>query len=170
MTHRNLLERGSTVPRGAVAVRRSAPAGTLIVAGVLQTGQALMWMFVGLLVSAGDGAARGEPVAVVLLIAAILAFAVGGFALALAAGTLGRSEVCRIASVVFQVVFGAVIIAGSVDLIRSHSATGLTISLDPTTGPAFPVSAGLIVVLLSTCVAVVVLLMCRQSSWATRRR
>lgn len=172
MTHRSLLETGTAPVRGAVSARAvpGGRTGTLIAAGVLQVGQALVWMFVGLLVGTGDGASRGEPVAVVLLIAAILAFSVGGFALALAAGTLGRSDVCRIASVVFQVVFGGVIIAGSIDLIRSHSATGLTISLDPTTGPAFGVSTGLIVVMLSTCVAALALLMCRQSSWATRRR
>lgn len=166
MTHRNLPGSVSTSVRQVLVARR--PAGTLIAAGVLQVGQALMWMFVGLSVSTGNGDLRGEPVTVVLLIGAILAFSVGGFALGLAAGMLGRSEVCRVASVVFQVVFGALIIVGSIDLIRSHDKD-LTISLDPTTGPAFGVSSGFIVVMLATCVAAVVLLVCRQSSWATRR-
>jgi hypothetical protein len=167
MTYCDLPEAVPAVRRQVIVERR--PPGTLIAAGVLQAVQALLWIFVGLLVGMGDGDLRGEPVTVVLLIAAIFAFSIGGFALCLAAGTLGRSEVCRVASVVFQVVFGAVMIAGSVDLIRSHS-TGLTITLDPTTGPAFPVSPGLVLTLLAMCVAAVALLVSRPSTWATRRR
>jgi hypothetical protein len=146
-------------------------AGTLVAAVVLQAGQALMWMFIGLLVGMGDGdVGSGQPVKVVLVIAAILAFAVGGFVLALAAGTLGRSDACRIASVVFQAVSGVVIIGGAVDLVDHRGRSGMTITLDPTTGPAFLVSPGFIVLMLGSCVAVVALLLCRQSSWATRYR
>ena len=142
-------------------------AGTLVAAVVVQAGQALMWMFIGLLVGMGDGdVGSGQPVKVVLVIAAILAFAVGAFALALAAGTLGRSDACRIASLVFQVVSGVVTIGGAVDL-AGHR---MTITLDPTTGPAFLVSPGFVAVMLVSCIAVVVLLLCRQSSWATRYR
>lgn len=166
MTQCDLPEVVSGAGQKVIVERR--PSGTLIAAGVLQVAQALMWMFVGLLVGIGDGSLRGDPVTVVLLIAAILAFSVGGFALCLAAGTLGRSEVCRVASVVFQMVFVAVIIAGVIDEIRSHS-DGLTITLDPSTGAVFPISSALIVVSLVTCVAAVALLVCRQSSWATRR-
>jgi hypothetical protein len=167
MTHCDLPEAVQAAGRQVTVERR--PPGTLIAAGVLQAGQALMWMFVGLLVGLGDADLRGDPVTVVLLIAAILAFSVGGFALCLAAGTLGRSEVCRVASVVFQVVFASVMIAGSIDLIRSHR-TGLTITLHPATGPAFPINPEIVVVLLATCVAAVALLVCRPSTWATRRQ
>jgi hypothetical protein len=172
MTQSGLRPRRRTATTPAVdqpAVEGSA--GTLIAAVVLQAGQALMWMFVGLLVGMGDGeVGTGQPVTVVLVIAAILAFSVGGFVLALAAGTLGRSDVCRIASVVFQVVSGVVLVVSAVDLIDHRHGAGMTITLDPTTGPAFLVSPGFIVAMLASCVAVAVLLLCRQSSWATRCR
>jgi hypothetical protein len=148
-----------------------APAGALVAASILQSGQALLWMFAGMLMGIGHGGTRsGEPVAVVLVIAAILAFAVGCFTLALAVGMFGRSDVCRIASVVFQCVFGAIVLAGFVDVIDNHSAVGLTITLDPTSGPTFLISPGFLVILLSSCVATAVLLTCRQAATATRPR
>jgi hypothetical protein len=150
-----------------------APAGALLAASLLQAGQALLWMFMAMLMGLGNGATSarsGEPVTVVLVIAAILAFAIGCFVLALAAGVFSRSDVCRVASVVFQVLFGALALVGSFDVIDNRSRAGLTIMLDPTTGPTFLISPGFIVILLSSCVAAVVLLTSRQASWATRRR
>ena len=142
-------------------------------AAVLQAGQAVVLLFVGLVMVGGYGVAHlsgparvREPVAVVLVIAAILAFATGAFVFALAAGTLRRSDVCRIASVIVQCVFGALILAASVKSIQTHA--GLTISLDPATGPAFLVTPGYIAVLLTSCAAVAALLLCRPSSSATR--
>lgn len=151
-----------SVPRG--------PAGTLIAAGVLQAAQALMWMFLGLLIGMGDADVhRGQPVTVVLVIAAIGAFAIGVFVLALAAGVVGRSDVCRVASVVFQAVSGAFVIAACVDLLN-HRGGGLTIMLDPTTGPTLLVRPGFVVAMLMSSIAVAVLLMCRRSYSATRSR
>jgi hypothetical protein len=133
----------------------------LLAAVVLQAGQAVVWLLVGLAMVLGavhtsSSSAVGEPVAVVLTIAAILAFAISGFVLALAAGILRRSDVCRVASVIVQVVFGAVVLAGTVEVI--HTGSGLTLSLDPLAGPSFPISPGFVGVLLASCVAAVVLL------------
>jgi hypothetical protein len=146
-----------------------APSGTLVAAAVLQAGQALLWMFVGMLMGIGDsGTHSGEPVTVVLVIAAILAFAVGCFALALAAGVFGRSDVCRLASVVFQLVFAVIVLIGSFGVIGG--GVGLTVTFDPVTGPAFMISPTVVVLALSSCVAVAVLLTCRPSLTATRTR
>jgi hypothetical protein len=142
---------------------------------VLQAGQALLWLLLGLILAIGYSGVRtsdvspvSEPVAVVLVIAAILAFVLGGFVLALAAGTLRRSDVCRIASVIVQCVFGVLILAGSVKVI--HDRTGLTIALDPAAGPTFLLTPAFIGGLMASCVAVAVLLLCRPSTRATRVR
>ncbi len=142
---------------------------------MLQAGQALLWVFFGLILAIGyrgahlnGPAAVNQPVAVVLIIASILAFAIGAFVLALAAGTYRRSDVCRIASVVVQCVFGILILAGSLLAIQTRS--GLTLSLDPASGPAYLVTPGFMAILLVSCVAVAALLLCRPSSWATRVR
>lgn len=142
---------------------------------MLQAGQAVAWLLVGLVLVVGHSGAHpsgpgklGEPVAIVLAIAAILAFATGAFVFGLAAGTLRRSDVCRIASVIVQCVFGALILAASVKAIQTRA--GLTIALDPASGPAFLVTRGSIAVLLASCVAVSVLLLCRPSSAATQAR
>ena len=84
----------------------------LIVGVVLQSCQALVWMVFGLLLGldAGGLVRHGDPVVVVLVIAASLVVAVGGFGLALAAGAI-RSDGCRTASAVFQVVFGLLLLA-----------------------------------------------------------
>jgi hypothetical protein len=148
-----------------------APASALLAGALLQAGQALLWMFMGMLMGIGSSSGlSGEPVTVVLVIAAILAFAIGCFVLALAAGVFSRSDVCRVASVVFQVVFGLLALVGSFDVIDNRSRAGLTIMLDPTSGPAFLISPGFILILLASCVAVFVLLTSRQAAWATRRR
>jgi hypothetical protein len=86
----------------------------LIVGVVLQSCQALVWMVFGLLLGldAGLGSTvvrQGDPVVVVLVIAASLVVAVGGFGLALAAGAV-RSDGCRTASAVFQFVFGLLLL------------------------------------------------------------
>ncbi len=151
--------------RAAPSVSRG-PAGTLIAAAVLQSGQALMWMFVGLLIGMGRAHVPGEPVAVVIVIAAVGAFAIGVFVLALAAGTLSRSDVCRIASLAFQAVTGILIVVTLVELL-GHSHV-LRITFDPHTGPAFLVRPGFVVAMFAVCLTVAVLLACRQSSWATR--
>jgi hypothetical protein len=146
-----------------------APSATLIVAAVLQAAQALVWMFVGMLMGIGGGDTHtGQPVTVVLVIAAILAFAVGCFVLALAAGMFGRSDVCRLASVVLQLVFAVAVLAGSFDAIRGGA--GMAVTLDPLTGPAFMISPTIVLLALASCVAVAVLLVSRQSVRATRSR
>jgi hypothetical protein len=86
----------------------------LIVGVVLQSCQALVWMVFGLLIGLdaglGGGLVRhGDPLVVVLVIAASLVVAVGGFGLALAAGAV-RSDGCRTASAVFQLVFGLLLL------------------------------------------------------------
>lgn len=121
------------------------PVGTLIAAGVVQSGQALTWVLVGLLIGAGDRGVRpGQPVTVVLAIAAILAFGIGCFALALAAGTIRGCEVCRVASVLFQL--------ASAGLIVGVGTSVLSQVPQRAAGAAF-------VVLLVSCVAVVMLLL-----------
>lgn len=151
------------------------PSGTLIAAVVLQSCQALVWLLVGLLMTIGYNGAHisgpsrvNEPVAVVLVIAAILAFAIGAFVLALTAGVLGRSDVCRVASVIFQTVFGALVLAGSIEIIHNGTAAGLTIALAPDTGPAFLITPTVIAALLTSCIATAALLLHRQSTWATK--
>jgi hypothetical protein len=132
-------------------------------------------MFAGLVLAVDYGGAHlsgpamvNEPVAVVLVIAAILAFAISAFVLGLAAGTLRRSDVCRTASVITQCVFGALILAGSVEAIQTQA--GLTLAFDPASGPAFLVTPASIAILLTSCVAVAALLLCRPSSYATQAR
>jgi hypothetical protein len=81
---------------------------------------------------------------------------------------LRRSDVCRVASLTFQVVMGTLIVVTCVELLgRGHA---LRITFDPTSGPAFLVRPGFVVAMLVVCVTVVVLLACRRSSWATRGR
>ena len=87
----------------------------LIVGVVLQSCQALVWMVFGLLLGldAGLGSSlvrHGDPVVVVLVMAAGFVFAVGGFGLALAAGAV-RSDGCRTASAAYQFVFGLLLLA-----------------------------------------------------------
>jgi hypothetical protein len=91
----------------------------LIVGVVLQSCQALVWMVFGLLLGldAGGLVRHGDPVVVVLVIAASLVVAVGGFGLALAAGAV-RSDGCRTASAVFQFVFGLLLLAARLVMAR----------------------------------------------------
>jgi hypothetical protein len=91
----------------------------LLVGVVLQSCQALVWMVSGLLLGldAGGLVRHGDPVVVVLVIAASLVVAVGGFGLALAAGAV-RSDGCRTASAVYQVVFGLLLLAAR--LVMAH--------------------------------------------------
>lgn len=129
---------------------RPGPVGTLIAAGVVQSGQGLTWVLVGLLIGTGDKSLRhGQPVTVVLAIAAILAFAIGCFAVALAAGILRGSDVCRIASVLFQLGSTGLVVGIGVSVVRQVA--------DAAAGAAF-------VVLLVSCVAVVMLLLWPRQS------
>lgn len=87
----------------------------LVVGVVLQSCQAVVCMVFGLLLGLdaglGGGLVRhGDPLVVVLVIAASLVVAVGGFGLALAAGAV-RSDGCRTASAVFQLVFGLLLLS-----------------------------------------------------------
>lgn len=128
---------------------RPGPVGTLIAAGVIQSGQALTWVLVGLLIGTGDNSLRhGQPVTVVLAIAAILAFAIGCFALAMAAGTLRGSDVCRVASVLFQLASAGLVMG---------IGTSVRQVADPAAAAAF-------VVLLVSCVAVAILLVWPRQS------
>lgn len=169
----------ATAPRAITrrTVARKPSAATLVAAVAVQSCQAVLWLFAGLLMTIGymgahwNGPAKvNEPVAVVLIIAAILAFAVGAFVLALSVGVLGRSEVCRIASVIFQAVFGALTLAGSAEIIRERSAAGLRIALDPATGPEFLLTPTVVAAMLASCIAAASLLLCHQTAWATRVR
>lgn len=147
---------------------RPGPAGTLVAAGVLQAAQALLWLFTGALIGFGGTDARGDPATVVLVIAAAGSVAVGVFVLALAAGTIGRSDVCRVASLVFQAVLAVFILIACVRSIeRAHA---LLIRLDPTAGPVFLVRPGFLLAVLVLCLTVLGLLACRPSASATRRR
>ncbi|HEX3650560.1 MAG TPA: hypothetical protein VHV49_19205 [Pseudonocardiaceae bacterium] len=124
---------------------RPGPVGTLVAAGVVQAGQAFTWVLVGLLIGLGDkGLRHGQPVTVVLAIAAILAFAIGCFALALAAGTIRGSDVCRIASVLFQLASAGLIIGVGTSVVRQVP--------EQVAGAAF-------VMLLVSCVATAMLLL-----------
>jgi hypothetical protein len=129
----------------------------------------MLWLLTGLLVgTSGSDVRRGAPVHVVLAIAAVGAFAIGAFALALAAGTLGRSDACRIASAGFQVVSASVIVVASVLIIEQGGA--ITVTLDPTAGPEFVVRLGFVLVMLGLAVSAGLLLVCRRSALATGRR
>ncbi|HKN97160.1 MAG TPA: hypothetical protein VJX10_08600 [Pseudonocardiaceae bacterium] len=107
-------------------------------------------MLVGLLIGVGDRGVRpGQPVTVVLAIATILAFAIGCFALALAAGTIRGSDVCRVASVLFQLASAGLVVGVGTSVLRQVS--------ERAAGAAF-------VVLLVSCVAAAVLLLWPRGS------
>lgn len=147
---------------------RPGPAGTLVVAGVLQAGQALLWLLTGLLIGFGNTDVNGDPATVVLVIAAAGSLAVGVFVLALAAGTISRSDVCRIASLPVQAVSAAFVAAACVRSIGHRR--GLLVRLAPDTGPAFLVPTDFLLAMLALCVAVLTLLLCGRSASVARRR
>lgn len=111
---------------------RPGPVGTLIAAGVVQAGQALTWLLVGLLIGTGDQSLRqGQPVMVVLGIAVILVIGIAGFGLAMAAGTIRGSDVCRVASMVFQIASTGLVIGVGTSVVHQVP--------DPAAGAAFVV-------------------------------
>jgi hypothetical protein len=129
----------------------------------------MLWLLTGLLIGmSGSDVRPGAPVHVVLAIAAVGAFAVGVFALALAAGTLGRSDACRIASAGFQIVSASVIVVACVRIVEQGGS--ITVTLDPTAGPEFVVRLGFVLVMLGLAVTTGLLLVCRRSAFATGRR
>jgi hypothetical protein len=152
-------------PSWSVPSRR--PAARLVVGAALQACQAAVWLAGGLFIGLDDATGRhGDPAAVVLLIAAILVFAIGGFGFALAAGAMRGSDECRIAGVVLQVVSGLLFVPGLLDAVRSHGAAALTIALDPAAHVVLPLTPELAVAMPASCVIIAVLLSSRRSSWA----
>jgi hypothetical protein len=148
---------------------RRCTTGRLVAGVVLQSCQALAWMVTGLLIGLDDGPVhRDDPGAVVLVIAAILVFSIGGFGLGLSAGTIGRSDECRIASVVFQVVFGVLFLAGSLGLCTAHGGAATRVLLGPTAALAISLGPALLVLTPVSCLLIAFLLACRPSSWTTR--
>lgn len=132
------------------------PLPTSVLAGVvLQCCQALVWMASGLVIGLGDGLRPHDPTAVVLVIAAILVFSTGGFGLALAAGTISRSDECRIASAVLQLVFAALLFAAALDVIDTPPGGMLSLVLDP----AARLAAPLALVMPASCVVAAILLL-----------
>lgn len=146
-----LLERSRVVsPRGLPA--------TLVAGVVVQCCQALVWMASGLVIAFDDGLRHHDPSAVVFVIAAIVVFSTGGFGLALAAGTISRSDECRIVSAVLQLVFAVVFVAGSLDAADPRHGL-LTMVLNPAIRLAAPIA----VVMPVSCLAAAVLLLATHS-------
>jgi hypothetical protein len=138
------------------------PLSTALVTGVVvQCCQAVVWMVSGLLVGIGDERRHDDPAAVVLVIAAIVVVSIGAFGIALAAGTISRSDECRIASGVFQIVFAALFLAGALDLIDTHRGGPVTLVLDPVAHLAAPLSVAMPV---SSLLAAILLLMTRNGA------
>lgn len=135
------------------------PLPTALIAGVVvQCCQALVWMTCGLVIGLGDGLHRDDPTAVVLVIAAIVVFSIGGFGLALAAGMISRSDECRVASGVFQIVFAVLFLAGALDVINTQPGGVLMTVLDPASRLAAPLTVAMPV---SCLLAAILLLMAR---------
>jgi hypothetical protein len=110
----------------------------------------------------GAGLRHHDPSAVVSEIAAIAVFSMGGFGVALAAGTLSRSEECRIVSAVLQLVFAGLLMAGSLDVIDTRHGV-LTMVLDPALRIAQPLTPALIVLLPASCLAAAILLLAARA-------
>lgn len=150
------------------SVDPAPPSAALVVATAVQIAQSLLWMFAGLLIAGGTSTlASADPAVVVLVIAAILVFCVGGFMLALAAGTAKGSDVCRIASIGFQGVLGAIALGRLVVVLTSGSSVRPMLPMDPSAGPAFLFSTGFGFAMLASCVFIGGLLSTGQAVRAT---
>ena len=138
---------------------RSLPARplptALVAVVVVQCCQALVWMTSGLIIGIGDGLRRADPTAVVLVIAAIVVFSIGGFGLGLALGMINRSDECRVASAVFQIVFATLFLIGAFVVIRVGQGGVLSAVLDP----AARLAAPLTVVMPASCALAAILLL-----------
>lgn len=100
------------------------------------------------------------------MIAAATSITVGGFVLALAAGIVGRSDVCRVASIVVQCVSTVLVVIACAESIgRGHS---LLVRLAPHIGPVFLVRPGLLVAALGLAGTVLILLVCGRSTATPR--
>jgi hypothetical protein len=150
-------------PAGSTRVRRQPDAGpdvdppstALVVASAVQIAQSALWMFAGLLIAgSASSLASEDPAVVVLMIAAILVFCVGGFMLALAAGTARGSDVCRAASIGFQGVLGAIALGRYVVVLTSGSSVRPMLPLDPGSAPGFLFSTAFGIAMLTSCVVI----------------
>ncbi|HEX4723810.1 MAG TPA: hypothetical protein VH333_14940 [Pseudonocardiaceae bacterium] len=143
----------------------SRPLPTSVVAGVVvQCCQALVWMASGLVIGLGDGLRPDDPNAVVLAIAGILVVSTGGFGLALAAGTISRSEECRVVSAVLQLVFAALLLAAALD---TRPGGMLSVLLDPAARLAAPLT---LIMPVSCLVVAILLLLPRARTTAVTNR
>ena len=134
----------------------SRPLPTALVAVVVvQCCQALVWMTSGLIIGIGEGLRRDDPTAVVLVIAAIVVFSIGGFGFGLALGMISRSDECRVASAVFQVVFAALFLVGAFVVIHVGQRGVLSVVLDP----AARLAAPLTIVMPASCAVAAILLL-----------
>ena len=134
----------------------SRPLPTALVAGVIvQCCQALVWMTSGLIIGIGGFLHQDDPTAIVLMIAAIVVFSIGGFGFGLALGMIGRHDECRVASAVYQIVFAALFLVGAFEVIGARHAGVLTVVLDP----AARLAAPLTVVMPASCAIAAILLL-----------
>lgn len=158
-----------TLPdRSGLRTTSPCPLPTSVIVGVVvQCCQALVWMASGLVIGLGDGLRHDDPTAVVLVIAAILVFSTGGFGLALAAGTISRSEECRIVSAVLQLVFAALLLAAALDVIDTRPGGMLSVVLDPAARLAAPLT---LIMPVSCLVAAILLLLPRTRPTAATNR
>jgi len=139
-----------------VRILPSRPLPTALVAVVVvQCCQALVWMTSGLIIGFGEGLRGDDPTAVVLMIAAIVVFSIGGFGFGLALGMINRSDECRVASVVFQIVFAALFLAGAFVVIRMGQGGVWSAVLDP----AARLAAPLTIVMPASCAVAALLLL-----------
>jgi hypothetical protein len=118
----------------------------------------------GLVIGLGDGLRPDDPNAVVLAIAGILVVSTGGFGLALAAGTISRSEECRVVSAVLQLVFAALLLAAALD---TRPGGMLSVLLDPAARLAAPLT---LIMPVSCLVVAILLLLPRARTTAVTNR
>lgn len=143
-------------PESRSRARSSRPLSTALVAVVVvQCCQALVWMTSGLIIGIGDGLRRDDPAAAVLVIAAIVVFSIGGFGFGLALGMITRSDECRVASAVFQIVFATLFLVGAFVVIRVGHGGVLSAVLDP----AARLAAPLTLVMPASCAVAAILLL-----------
>jgi H+/Cl- antiporter ClcA len=85
----------------------------------------------------------------------------------LAAGTISRSDGCRVASTVFQIGFAVLFLAGALDVINTHRGGVVTMVLDPAAHLAAPFA---VLMPLSCLVVACLLLAARTRATAATNR
>ena len=126
-------------PPASDAANRTALPTALVAVVVVQCCQALVWMTSGLIIGL-DGLRPDDPTTVVLVIAAIVVFSIGGFGFGLALGMITRSDECRVASAVFQIVFATLFLVGAFVMIGVKQGGVLSAVLDPAARLAAPLT------------------------------